>query len=144
MLLCLTSTVQDPKRSEVIWVRDFEEVVRLDGLTEVEVNSPQDLLQVHRRGSALRHTGISKGDFPSRSHKVFNIVVINTMLQSREGVLTASKLTLVDLASSGKCRSSAVPDVRRTLNATNVNPKETRMLKRSLTIFGNVIFALGS
>uniref|UniRef100_A0A9J8BBV0 Kinesin motor domain-containing protein n=1 Tax=Cyprinus carpio carpio TaxID=630221 RepID=A0A9J8BBV0_CYPCA len=134
----------DPKRSEVIWVRDFEEVVRLDGLTEVEVNSPQDLLQVHRRGSALRHTGISKGDFPSRSHKVFNIVVINTMLQSREGVLTASKLTLVDLASSGKCRSSAVPDVRRTLNATNVNPKETRMLKRSLTIFGNVIFALGS
>ncbi|XP_043119681.1 kinesin-like protein KIF3B isoform X2 [Puntigrus tetrazona] len=134
----------DPKGSEVIWVRDSEEVVRLDGLTEVEVNSAQDLLQVHRRGSALRHTGISKGDFSSRSHMVFNIVVINTMLQSPEGVLTASKLTLVDLASSGKCRSSVVPDIRRTFNATNESPQETKMLKRSLTIFGNVIFALSS
>ncbi len=54
MSLCV---VQDPKGSEVIWVRDCEEVVRLDGLTEVEVNSAQDLLQVHHRGSALRHTG---------------------------------------------------------------------------------------
>uniref|UniRef100_A0A8C1XD77 Si:ch211-63b16.4 n=1 Tax=Cyprinus carpio TaxID=7962 RepID=A0A8C1XD77_CYPCA len=134
----------DPKGSEVVWVRDCEEVVRLDGLTEVEVNSAQDLLQVHRRGSALRQTGISKGDFPSLSHMVFNIVVINTMLQSPEGVLTASKLTLVDLASSGKCRSSVVPDIKRTFNTTNENPQETKMLKRSLTIFGNVIFALSS
>ncbi|XP_050990206.1 kinesin-like protein KIF3B [Labeo rohita] len=134
----------DPKASEVIWVRDCEEVVRLDGLTEVEVHSAQDLLQVHRRGSALRHTGISKGDFPSRSHMVFNIVVINTILQSPEGVLTASKLTLVDLASSGKCRRSVVPDIKRAFNATNENLQETKMLKRSLTIFGNVIFALSS
>ncbi|KAK2878815.1 hypothetical protein Q8A67_019606 [Cirrhinus molitorella] len=134
----------DPKGSEVIWVRDCEEVVRLDGLTEVEVNSAQDLLQVHRRGSALRHTGISKGDFPSRSHMIFNIVVINTMLQSPEGVLTASKLTLVDLASSGKCRNSVVSDIKRTFNTTNENPQENKMLKRSLTIFGNVIFALSS
>lgn len=50
-------SAQDPKGSEVIWVRDCEEVVHLDGLTEVEVSSAQDLLQVHRRGSALRHTG---------------------------------------------------------------------------------------
>ncbi|XP_056120281.1 kinesin-like protein Klp68D isoform X1 [Rhinichthys klamathensis goyatoka] len=134
----------DPKGSEVIWVRDCDEVVHLDGLTEVEVSSAQDLLQVHRRGSTLRHTGISKGDFPSRSHTVFNIVVINTMVQSPEGVLTASKLTLVDLASSGKCRSSVAPDMKRTFNATNENPQETKMLKRSLTIFGNVIFALSS
>ncbi|ROJ78906.1 Kinesin heavy chain [Anabarilius grahami] len=134
----------DPKGSEVIWVRDCEEVVHLDGLTEVEVSSAQDLLQVHRRGSALRHTGISKGDFPSRSHTVFNIVVINTTVQSPEGVLTASKLTLVDLASSGKCRSSVVPDMKRTFNTTNENLQETKMLKRSLTIFGNVIFALSS
>ncbi|XP_051502385.1 kinesin-like protein KIF3A [Myxocyprinus asiaticus] len=134
----------DPKGSEVIWVRDCEEVVHLDGLTEVEVCSAQDLLQMHRRGSALRHTGISKGDYPSRSHTVFNIVVINTMVQSPEGVLTASKLSLVDLASSGKCRSSAAPDVKRTFNAANENPQEAKMLKRSLTIFGNVIFALST
>ncbi|XP_009291330.2 uncharacterized protein si:ch211-63b16.4 isoform X1 [Danio rerio] len=134
----------DPKGSEVIWVRDCEEVVRLDGLTEVDVSSAHNLLQVHRRGSALRHTGISKGDFPNRTHMVFNIVVINTMIQAPEGVLTASKLTLVDLASSGKCRASVVSDMKRTFNATNENLQETKMLKRSLTIFGNVIFALGS
>lgn len=40
-------------------MRDCEEVVRLDGLTEMEVSSRHDLLQVHRRGSALRHTGKS-------------------------------------------------------------------------------------
>ncbi|XP_052009052.1 kinesin-like protein KIF3A [Xyrauchen texanus] len=134
----------DPKGSEVIWVRDCEEVVHLDGLTEVEVCSAQDLLQMHRCGSALRHTGISKGDYSSRSHTVFIIVVINTMVQSPEGVLTASKLTLVDLASSGKCRISAAPDMKRTFNAANENLQEAKMLKRSLTIFGNVIFALST
>lgn len=51
------ASAQDPKGSEVVWVRDCDEVVHLDGLTEVEVSSAQDLLQVHRRGSALRHTG---------------------------------------------------------------------------------------
>ncbi|XP_055028830.2 uncharacterized protein [Misgurnus anguillicaudatus] len=133
----------DPKGSEVVWMRDCEEVVRLDGLTEIEVNSAQDLMQVLCRGSA-RHTGISKGDFPSKSHTVFSIVVINTMVQSPGGVLTASKLTLVDLASSGKCRSSAAPGVKKMISTTNDNPQEAKMLKRSLTIFGNVIFALSS
>ncbi|XP_065111224.1 uncharacterized protein [Paramisgurnus dabryanus] len=134
----------DPKGSEVIWMRDCEESVRLDGLTEMEVNSAQDLMQVHCGGSALRHSGISKGDFPSKSHTVFSIVVINTMVQSPGGVLTASKLTLVDLASSGKCRSSAAPGVKKMISITNDNPQEAKMLKRSLTIFGNVIFALSS
>ncbi len=35
-------------------------------------------------------------------------------------------------------RSSVVPDIKRNFNATNENPQETKMLKRSLTIFGNV------
>lgn len=37
-----------------------------------------------------------------------------------------------------QCPSSVVPDMKRTFNATNENPQETKMLKRSLTIFGNV------
>lgn len=37
-----------------------------------------------------------------------------------------------------QCRNSASPGVKKTLNATNDNPQEAKMLKRSLTIFGNV------
>ncbi|KAI2654324.1 Kinesin heavy chain [Labeo rohita] len=155
----------DPKASEVIWVRDCEEVVRLDGLTEVEVHSAQDLLQVHRRGSALRHTVHLSVNSPpqttpyalvsSRNHCLRSDCYCREIEHTRashrvslypphEGVLTASKLTLVDLASSGKCRRSVVPDIKRAFNATNENLQETKMLKRSLTIFGNVIFALSS
>ncbi|XP_036449589.1 kinesin heavy chain [Colossoma macropomum] len=136
----------EPHVSEVCRIHDTEEAVLLEGLREVEVSSAEELLQVFRRGTAHRNAGVSKGDFASKSHMVFNIIVINMRGQFKEGLLTASKLTLVDLASSGKAvfRNSAVQDVRRSFHVAPENLQEAKTLKRSLTIFRNVIFSLSA
>ncbi|XP_072546224.1 uncharacterized protein [Salminus brasiliensis] len=132
----------EPQVSEVCRIHDTEEAVLLEGLREVEVSSAQELLQVYRSGTAHRNAGVSKGDFASKSHMVFNVMVINT----REGLLTASKLSLVDLASSAKAayRSSAAQGVRRSFHEVPENLQEAKTLKRSLTIFRNVIFSLSA
>ncbi|XP_066507565.1 kinesin-like protein KIF3C [Hoplias malabaricus] len=133
----------EAKFSEVCRIHDMEEVVLLEGLREVEVKSVQQLLQVYRHGTTHRNAGASKGDFASKSHMVFSIIIINTRGQSGKGILTASKLTLVDLASSGKVRcSTTFQEVRRSFSVAPENPQEAKTLKRSLTIFRNVIFSL--
>ncbi|TRY83801.1 hypothetical protein DNTS_035370 [Danionella cerebrum] len=81
----------DPKRSEIIWFREAEDAVCLDGLTEVEVSSAQHLLQVHHNGSALRQKGIPKRDFLNCSHMVFNIVVLSSTTQA-QGKCSLNKL----------------------------------------------------
>ncbi|XP_053488647.1 kinesin heavy chain isoform X4 [Ictalurus furcatus] len=137
----------EPQVSEVCRIHDTEEVVLLEGLRELEVGSAQELMDVYHSGIAHRNTGVSKGDFASKSHMVLNIMVINMRGKSdKEGVLTASKLTLVDLASSGKstCNSSAVLDMRRSFHVAQENLQEAKTIKRSLTIFRNVIFSLSN
>ncbi|XP_049320102.1 uncharacterized protein si:ch211-63b16.4 [Astyanax mexicanus] len=137
----------EPQVSEVCRIHDTEEAVLLEGLREVEVSSSQELLHVYYSGTAHRNTGVSKGDFASKSHMVFNIMITNTKDQSdNEGPLTFGKLTLVDLASSAKAayRSSVSQDVRRSFHVIPENPQEAKTLKRSLTIFRNVIFSLSS
>ncbi|XP_062863951.1 kinesin-like protein KIF3C [Trichomycterus rosablanca] len=133
--------------SELCRIHDTEEAVLLEGLQEMEVDSAQGLMEVYRIGTTHRNTGVFKGDFACRSHMVFNIVVINMRAQSyKEGGLMASKLTLVDLASSSKSayQSPAVLDMMRTLHMASENPQEAKSLKRSLTIFRNVIFSLST
>ncbi|KAK3562975.1 hypothetical protein QTP86_012702 [Hemibagrus guttatus] len=106
----------EPQVSEVCRIHDTEEVVLLEGLRELEVGSAQELMDVYHSGITHRNTGgrtslyresirgewiqlttgVSKGDFASKSHMVFNIMVLNMRGKSdKEGVLIASKLTLV-------------------------------------------------
>ncbi|XP_028846039.1 kinesin-like protein KIF3B [Denticeps clupeoides] len=139
----------DNQPTEVTRIHDGEEAVVLEGLKEVEVNSLQDLIQLYRRGAANRQAGVTRGEFACRSHTIFNIMVINTKSQlnhAQEGGFTASKLTLVDLASAGKpfCRNNAAMELKKSFQSVQENPQEAKTLKRSLTIFGNVIFALSS
>ncbi|XP_036403065.1 kinesin heavy chain [Megalops cyprinoides] len=135
--------------AEVCRIHEGEEVAFVEGLKEVEVSSSQALLQLYRRGAANRHTGVSKGEFASRSHAIFTITAISMSPQEHSaqgGLATISKLTLVDLASSGKAlpRSGALMDGRRSFQIVQENAQEAKMLKRSLTIFGNVVFALST
>ncbi|XP_046712541.1 kinesin-like protein KIN-10C isoform X2 [Silurus meridionalis] len=137
----------EPQVSEVCRFHDTEEAVLLEGLRELEVGSAQELLDVYNSGIAHRNAGVSRGDFASKSHMVLNIMVINMRGKlDKEGVLTASKLTLVDLASSGKpaCNTSAVLDIRRSFHVAQENLQEAKTIKRSLTIFRNVIFSLSN
>ncbi|XP_058255809.1 uncharacterized protein si:ch211-63b16.4 isoform X2 [Hemibagrus wyckioides] len=137
----------EPQVSEVCRIHDTEEVVLLEGLRELEVGSAQELMDVYHSGITHRNTGASKGDFASKSHMMFNIMVLNMRGKSdKEGVLIASKLTLVDLAISGKSayNSSAVLDMRRSFHVAQENLQEAKTIKRSLTIFRNVIYSLSS
>ncbi|XP_053365611.1 kinesin-II 95 kDa subunit isoform X3 [Clarias gariepinus] len=137
----------ESQASEVCRIHDTEEAVLLEGLRDLEVGSAQELMDVYHSGISHRNTGVSKGDFASKSHMVFNIMVINMRGRSdKEGVLTASKLTLVDLASSSKSvyTSSAVLDMRRSFHVAQENLQEAKTIKRSLTIFRNVIFSLSN
>ncbi|XP_041108942.1 kinesin-like protein KIF3C isoform X2 [Polyodon spathula] len=138
----------DSQPQEVSRIHESEESVFLEGLTEVEVASAEALLQLYRRGTANRNAGVSKGEFASKSHIIFNIIIINTNLtgsEAQDRTITTSRLTLVDLASSGRVSSrGAISDGRRYFQTAHENPQEAKILKRSLTIFGNVIFALSS
>ncbi|KAF5896645.1 kinesin heavy chain-like isoform X1, partial [Clarias magur] len=137
----------EPQASEVCRIHDTEEAVLLEGLRDLEVGSAQELMDVYHSGISHRNTGVSKGEFASKSHMVFNIMVINMRGSSdKEGVLTASKLTLVNLGSSSKSvyTSSAVLDMRRSFHVAQENLQEAKTIKRSLTIFRNVIFSLSN
>ncbi|XP_048865390.1 uncharacterized protein si:ch211-63b16.4 [Brienomyrus brachyistius] len=139
----------ESQSAEVCRIREGGGAVLLEGLTEVEVGSPQGVLQLYRRGAGNRQSGASRGEFAGKSHIIFNITIAMQMPKAtsgQEGLLTTCKLTLVDLTSSAKvpARCGPVPDVRRGLQATPENAQEVKMLKRSLTIFGNVIFALST
>nr|XP_023695475.1 kinesin-like protein K39 isoform X2 [Paramormyrops kingsleyae] len=139
----------ESQSAEVCRIREGGGSVLLEGLTEVEVGSPQGVLQLYRRGAGNRQSGASRGEFAGKSHIIFNITVAMQMPKAesgQEGLLTTCKLTLVDLASSAKvpARCGPIPDVRRGLQVTQENAQEVKMLKRSLTIFGNVIFALST
>ncbi|XP_072565634.1 uncharacterized protein [Paramormyrops kingsleyae] len=133
----------ESQSAEVCRIREGGGSVLLEGLTEVEVGSPQGVLQLYRRGAGNRQSGASRGEFAGKSHIIFNITVAMQMPKAesgQEGLLTTCKLTLVDLASSAKvpARCGPIPDVRRGLQVTQENAQEVKMLKRSLTIFGNV------
>ncbi|XP_062375171.1 kinesin heavy chain [Sardina pilchardus] len=127
----------DSQPSEVSRIHEGEDAVVLEGLKEVEVDSPHALLQAYRRGAANRQAGTSKGEFATRSHSIFNIMVVNAKASlAQGGGLTASKLTLA------RGRGDAALEVKRCFQTVPENPQEAKTLKRSLTIFGNVIFAL--
>ncbi|KAL2083174.1 hypothetical protein ACEWY4_020947 [Coilia grayii] len=135
----------DNQPSEVTRIHEGEDTVVLEGLKEVEISSPQALLQVYRRGATNRQAGASKGEFASKSHSIFNITVINTKPNFGKPRLHISNfLKTTNLASSGKARSrsAAALEVKRCFQTVPENPQEAKTLKRSLTIFGNVIFAL--
>ncbi|MBN3320259.1 KIF3C protein, partial [Atractosteus spatula] len=76
----------DGQPAEVCRIHESEETVFLEGLTEVEVTSAQSLLQLYRRGTANRHTGVLKGEFASKSHTIFNIIVINTPVNENDTI----------------------------------------------------------
>ncbi|KAL4641430.1 kinesin-like protein K39 isoform X1 [Arapaima gigas] len=129
--------------AEVCRIHEGDDCLLLEGLKEVEVDSAQSLVQLYQRGAINRHSGVSRGEFASRSHLIFNILVVN---HGEEGLVAASKLTLVDLASPGKLppHSGSPLESKRVAPVVQENPQEAKILKRSLAVFGNVILALST
>ena len=74
-------------------------VVKIENVTKVEVDTPEVLHELIRKGNASRHTATTKmNDTSSRSHLVMTIYCESKNTTS--GVTTSGKLNLVDLAGS--------------------------------------------
>lgn len=83
---------------------------------------------------------ISTVDYLQQMVKTFNriysvVIYFNTKVWATNNTVSVLMFTFFLYP---QFRSSVVLDIKRTFNATNENTQETKMLKRSLTIFGNV------
>ncbi|CAN0401334.1 unnamed protein product [Lampetra fluviatilis] len=141
----------DHQHTDRIRIHETDEAVSLEGLVETEVTSVEGLLKAFRKGMTNRSAGISKGEIGSRSHTIFYITVVQTVVhtqqQPQEATIITGRLTLVDLAGSGRVvRRGALGDSERgrrlfpTSGEDDIN--DAKNVNRSLTLLANVIFAL--
>ncbi|KAI5073586.1 hypothetical protein GOP47_0011599, partial [Adiantum capillus-veneris] len=106
----------------------------VEGLQEIEVQTPEATYEVLKRGSLNRHVGATAMNAESsRSHGVF-ILSVESQRQDL-GVLNRriSRFYLVDLAGSERQKQT---------EAVGLRLKESGSINRSLSALGNVIKAL--
>ncbi|XP_063231577.1 chromosome-associated kinesin KIF4 [Bacillus rossius redtenbacheri] len=115
-------------------IREDAKGIRMPGLTEMVIGTPEEMLDCLAKGSSGRATGATAMNAQSsRSHAIFTIHIQMTKLGDMNNVLNA-KFHLVDLAGSERPKKTkAVGD--RFQEGININ--------RGLLALGNVISALG-
>lgn len=110
--------------------------VYVKGLSDVVVESPDDLVKMFDRGLTNRTTAATNMNAESsRSHSVFSVVIEMSTKDAMTGkdMLRVGKLNLVDLAGSERAKKTGAKD--QTL-------KEGIKINLSLAALGNVISAL--
>ncbi|XP_038160412.1 kinesin-like protein KIFC3 isoform X4 [Cyprinodon tularosa] len=104
------------------------------GLTEITVQSPEDINKVFELGHLNRATACTNlNEHSSRSHALLIITVSG--LNSTTGTRTQGKLNLVDLAGSERIGKSGAEGSRL---------REAQCINKSLSALGDVISALRS
>ncbi|XP_061819739.2 kinesin-like protein KIFC3 isoform X1 [Nerophis lumbriciformis] len=104
------------------------------GLTQVQVQSPEDINKVLELGQVSRATACTNlNDHSSRSHAL--LIVYVSGLNATTGSCTQGKLNLVDLAGSERIRKSGAEGGRL---------REAQCINKSLAALGDVINALRS
>jgi len=113
--------------------------VFVEGLEEAVVSSPEEVINLMRRGEKNRHYGETNMNArSSRSHTIFRIIVESKLRSDEEddgSVITVSHLNLVDLAGSEKAGQTG---------ARGAMLKEGCNINGSLMILGQVIQKLSS
>ena len=115
---------------------DPQKGIYVKGLTDVVVESPEDLHKMLEKGLSTRTVASTlMNQESSRSHSIFTIVVemSTTDVDSGKEMLRVGKLNLVDLAGSERQKKTGAKDA--TL-------KEGIKINLSLSALGNVISAL--
>lgn len=115
---------------------DNNKGVYVKGLSDVVVESPDDLVKMFDRGLTNRTTASTNmNSESSRSHSVFTVVIEMSTKDETTGkdMLRVGKLNLVDLAGSERAKKTGAKD--QVL-------KEGIKINLSLTALGNVISAL--
>ncbi|KAH0940818.1 hypothetical protein HID58_000455, partial [Brassica napus] len=121
----------NPSRAPIIIRETASGEITLQGVTEVEVKTREDMSSYLARGSFTRATGSTNMNIKSsRSHAVFTI---SLQITRAEEILCA-KLRLVDLAGSERANRTGADGMRL---------KEGRHINSSLLALRNVITILG-
>ena len=112
-----------------------EEGVTVSGVTKVEVDSANHILDLLRQGNARRRTEATDANATSsRSHAVLTIQVARTEANKYRAKVLHGKLSLVDLAGSERASET---------NNRGSKLKDGANINRSLLALANCINALG-
>ena len=117
-------------------IREIPTGIYVQGLSESVVKSPQDIIELMRRGALHRSTASTQMNWcSSRSHALFSVIVehseVSTVTQKK--VITIGKLNLVDLAGSERVKDSGAEGDRL---------GEVCKINSSLSALGKVILSL--
>ena len=115
---------------------DQKRGVYVAGLTEHDVRTASETLELLKRGALARHVGSTQmNEKSSRSHTVFSMVLESTQADPITGITKhcSSRLHLIDLAGSER-QSSTQAAGERLKEASNINS--------SLSVLGTVIRSL--
>jgi len=115
-------------------IREEGKVIRIPGLTEIQVSSVDDTTKDLMQGSSCRATGATAMNMQSsRSHAVFTVTVYKQSKEN-ENLFMTSNFHLVDLARSERSKKTKTSEERL---------KEGVGINKGLLVLGNVISALG-
>ncbi|XP_030381042.1 chromosome-associated kinesin KIF4 [Scaptodrosophila lebanonensis] len=123
------------RKESTVDIREDKSGIYMPGLTEVVVNSGQEVTDQLMRGSSGRAVAsTAMNEQSSRSHAIFTVSLVAVGKGEKKSV-TTSKFTLVDLAGSERCeKTQAIGD--RFKEGVNIN--------KGLLALGNVINVLAS
>ena len=123
----------DVRNAQPVRIREVDATrVTITGAAEEACACADDVMELLRRGSAVRSVGSTRmNQDSSRSHSVLTVNV--ETLDTASGAVLFSKLVLVDLAGSEA--------VKKTL-ASGERLEEAKSINQSLSALGNVIGAL--
>ncbi|PSN37848.1 hypothetical protein C0J52_20777 [Blattella germanica] len=118
----------------VVDIREDGKGIRIPGLTEIAVMSPEDTTSCLVQGSSCRATGATAMNAQSsRSHAIFTITIYQQK-RDAENESMCAKFHLVDLAGSERSKKT---------QATGERFREGVNINRGLLALGNVISSLG-
>ncbi|KAK4477060.1 hypothetical protein RD792_016264 [Penstemon davidsonii] len=124
----------DPSSTNLMLREDMKKGVYVENLSEFEVHTVGDILQLLSQGSSNRRVASTNMNAESsRSHSVFTCVIESRWEKDSTTNFRFSRLNLVDLAGSERQKSSGA-EGERLKEAANIN--------RSLSTLGHVIMVL--
>ncbi|XP_077215305.1 phragmoplast orienting kinesin 2 isoform X2 [Tasmannia lanceolata] len=124
----------DPSSTNLLLREDTKKGVYVENLTEIEVETVNDILRLLLQGAANRKVAATNMNRESsRSHSVFTCVIESQWEKDSATNLRFARLNLVDLAGSERQKTSGA-EGERLKEAANIN--------KSLSTLGHVIMIL--